>query len=58
MDLRLIGIIMIAVGLFMAGFGGTMSSINQTVFYIVGFVLALTGAGLIFRYYKRAPETI
>jgi uncharacterized membrane protein YiaA len=58
MDLRLIGIIMIIIGLFMAGFGGTMSSIYQTVFYIVGFVLALAGAGLIFRYYKRAPGTI
>ena len=53
MDDRVIGSILIFVGLFIAaGLGGTMSDIFSAVFYIVGFLMAFAGLGFLLKYRK------
>lgn len=55
---RLNGIILIVVGLSIAGFGGTMSTILYAVFYIVGFLTAFTGLGFFIKYYRKTTTEI
>ncbi len=50
---RLNGIILIVIGLSIAGLGGTMSDIMYAVFYIVGFLTAFTGLGFFIKYYRK-----
>ena len=50
MDYRLIGSILIVVGLLLAGLGGTMSTIEQAFFYIGGFLMAFAGLGFFIAY--------
>ncbi|MFX0085606.1 MAG: hypothetical protein ACFFAU_08025 [Candidatus Hodarchaeota archaeon] len=50
MDYRLIGSFLIIAGLLLAGLGGTMSTIEQAVFYIVGFLMAFVGLGFFIAY--------
>jgi uncharacterized RDD family membrane protein YckC len=50
MDYRLIGSILIIVGLLLAGLGGTMSTFVQAIFYIVGFLMAFVGLGFFITY--------
>ncbi|MHA2226072.1 MAG: hypothetical protein ACXAC8_12755 [Candidatus Hodarchaeales archaeon] len=52
MDRRIIGAFLVAIGLFIAGFGGTMSDWRQTLSYIVGFLIALVGAAVFRTYYR------
>ena len=52
MDDRLTGSLLIIFGLFIAGIGGTMSSIFLAVFYIVGFLMAFVGLGFFLKYRK------
>ncbi len=52
MDDRLIGSILIILGLLIAGLGGTMSNVLLTVFYIVGFLMAFVGLGFLLKYRK------
>jgi len=53
MDDRVIGSILIFLGLFIAaGLGGTMSDVSAAVFYIVGFLMAFVGLGLLLKYRK------
>ena len=53
MDDRVIGSILIFFGLFIAaGLGGTMSTIFAAIFYIVGFLMAFVGLGLLLKYRK------
>jgi hypothetical protein len=52
MDERLTGSILIIIGLTIAGFGGTMSSIEQVIFYIIGFLMAFVGLGFFIKYRK------
>ena len=50
---RLTGSILIFFGLFIAaGLGGTMSDINAAIFYIMGFLMAFVGLGLLLKYRK------
>jgi hypothetical protein len=53
---RIIGTFLIIIGLAIAGFGGTMSTISETVFYIVGMLTALVGGGFFVKYYKRSSK--
>ena len=52
MDDRLIGSILIILGLLIAGLGGTMSNVLLAVFYIVGFLMAFVGLGFLLKYRK------
>ena len=53
MDDRVIGSILNFLGLFIAaGLGGTMSTIFAAIFYIVGFLMAFVGLGLLLKYRK------
>ena len=45
MDDRIIGGFLIIIGLAIAGFGGTMSTVGSAFFYIVGFLVAFAGLG-------------
>jgi hypothetical protein len=53
MDDRIIGASLIIIGLLIAGFGGTMSTGIEAVFYIVGMLIALVGGGFFVKYYRR-----
>lgn len=53
---RLIGALLIIIGLAMAGFGGTMSSIAEVIFYAGGFLTALVGGGFFVKYYRRSSN--
>ena len=53
MDERIIGSFLIIIGLTIAGFGGTMSSIEQVIFYIGGFLTAFAGLGFFIKYRRR-----
>lgn len=52
MDERVAGSFLIIVGLSIAGFGGTMSSIQMAIFYIIGFLMAFVGLGFFIKYRK------
>ncbi|MHA1941829.1 MAG: hypothetical protein ACXACP_10960 [Candidatus Hodarchaeales archaeon] len=52
MDDRIIGSFLIIFGLFLAGFGGTMSSALTAIYYIVGFLIAFIGIGFFLKYRK------
>ena len=52
MDDRLIGSVLIVVGLLIAGLGGTMSNVLLAVFYILGFLVAFVGLGFLLKYRK------
>jgi hypothetical protein len=54
MDDRIIGSVLIIVGLLIAGLGGTMSSALLAIFYIVGFLTAFAGLGFFLKYRKRS----
>ncbi|MFX0050627.1 MAG: hypothetical protein ACFFAJ_04760 [Candidatus Hodarchaeota archaeon] len=56
MDERIIGSILIVVGLIIWGFGGTMSTAIQAIFYISGALLALVGGGFFAIHYRRKSE--
>lgn len=53
MDERLAGSFLIIVGLSIAGLGGTMSSIQQAISYIVGFLMAFVGLGFFIKNRKK-----
>jgi hypothetical protein len=55
-DERIIGSVLIVVGLFIWGFGGTMSTALQAIFYISGALLALIGGGIFAIHYRRKSE--
>lgn len=52
MDDRLLGSGLIVIGLLIAGLGGTMSNVLLAIFYIVGFLMAFVGLGLLLKYRK------
>lgn len=54
MDDRIIGAALIIIGLSIAGFGGTMSTIVQAIFYVVGFLTAFAGLGFLLKYYRKS----
>ncbi|MHA2307470.1 MAG: hypothetical protein ACXACU_18985 [Candidatus Hodarchaeales archaeon] len=58
MDERLTGSILIIIGLTIAGFGGTMSSIEQVIFYIIGFLMAFVGLGFFIKYRKKQTSYV
>ena len=53
MDDRIIGAALIIVGLAIAGYGGTMSTVESAIFYIVGFFVAFAGLGFFVKYSRR-----
>ncbi|MHA2075512.1 MAG: hypothetical protein ACW97X_12905 [Candidatus Hodarchaeales archaeon] len=53
MDERITGSILVICGLAIAGSGQTMSSIQQIIFYIVGFLTAFVGLGFFIKYRRR-----
>lgn len=58
MDDRIIGGALIIIGLFLVTFfGGTMSTINEVISYISGFLIAFAGLGVFIRYYRKSSET-
>jgi type IV secretory pathway VirB2 component (pilin) len=52
-----VGAALIIIGLLMAGFGGTMSDWTKALFYIVGFLVAFIGLGLLLKYYRKTQAT-
>ncbi|MFW9777359.1 MAG: hypothetical protein ACFFE8_00815 [Candidatus Heimdallarchaeota archaeon] len=52
-----VGTILIIAGLLIAGFGGTLGDWTETLFYIVGFLVAFVGLGLLLKYYRRTQTT-
>jgi hypothetical protein len=49
----LIGSLLIIIGLLIAvGLGGTMSDITAAFYYIIGFLIAFSGLGLLLKYRK------
>ena len=56
MDDRLTGSILIILGLLIAGLGGTMSNVLLAVFYIVGFLMAFVGLGLLLKYRRASLQ--
>lgn len=57
MDERLIGTILIVIGLITAGvFGGTMSDIFSAFMYIFGFIIAFAGLYYWLRWYRANNE--
>ncbi len=52
MDDRLIGSLLIVIGLLVAGLGGTMSTAISAFYYIFGFLTAFAGLGLLLKYRK------
>ena len=57
MDDRIIGAALIIVGLAIAGFGGTMSTIESAIFYVVGFLVAFAGLGFFVKYKRKTSIT-
>ncbi len=58
MDDRIIGAALIIIGLFLVTFfGGTMSTINEVISYISGFLIAFAGLGVFVRYYRKSSVT-
>jgi len=57
MDDRIIGSVLIIIGLSVAGFGGTMGDISSAFFYIIGFLIAFAGLGLFIKYWKATTRT-
>ncbi|MFW9903080.1 MAG: hypothetical protein ACFFFH_01995 [Candidatus Thorarchaeota archaeon] len=53
MNDRIIGAALIIIGLAIAGFGGTMSTIERAIFYIVGFLVAFAGLGFFVKYKRK-----
>ncbi|MFX1536547.1 MAG: hypothetical protein ACFFDI_20210 [Promethearchaeota archaeon] len=53
MDDWIIGAALIIIGLAIAGFGGTMSTIESAIFYIVGFLVAFAGLGFFVKYKRK-----
>ncbi|MFX0122812.1 MAG: hypothetical protein ACFFAE_04185 [Candidatus Hodarchaeota archaeon] len=51
-DLR--GAALIIIGLAIAGFGGTMSTVESAIFYIAGFLLAFVGLGFFVKSYRES----
>ena len=52
----IIGVVLIIIGLSIAGLGGTMSNITQALFYIIGFLLAFAGLGFLLKYYRKTSN--
>ncbi|MFX1517873.1 MAG: hypothetical protein ACFFC6_16350 [Promethearchaeota archaeon] len=57
MDNRIIGAILIIIGLIIAGSGGTMSTVASAIFYIVGFLVAFAGLGILVTSHRKASLT-
>ena len=58
MDDRIIGAVLIIIGLLLVTlFGGTMSTINEVISYISGFLIAFAGLGVFVRYYRKSSVT-
>ena len=53
MDDRITGSFFVIVGLLIAGFGGSMSTIEQAIAYAVGFLIAFVGLGFFIRYRRK-----
>ena len=53
MDDRITGSFLVIVGLLIAGFGGSMSTIEQAIAYAVGFLIAFVGLGFFIRYRRK-----
>jgi len=51
---RIIGAVIIIIGLIIAGSGGTMSTAGSTIFYIVGFLVAFAGLGILVKSHRKA----
>lgn len=52
MDDRIIGAALVIIGLSIAALGGTMSSWEYAIYYIVGFLTAFAGLGFFIKYYR------
>lgn len=52
MDDRIIGAALVIIGLSIAALGGTMSSLEYAIYYIVGFLAAFAGLGFFIKYYR------
>ena len=48
------GAALIIIGLAIAGFGGTMSTVGSAIFYIVGFLVAFAGLGFFVKNYRNS----
>ena len=57
-DNRLSGSLLIVFGLIIAGFGGTMGTLQVALFYIIGFLMAFTGLGLLLKEYRSRKEDL
>ena len=53
MDDRIIGAALIIIGLAIAGLGGTMSTIEFAISYILGFLVAFAGLGFFVKYKRK-----
>ncbi|MHA2202531.1 MAG: hypothetical protein ACW991_02470 [Candidatus Hodarchaeales archaeon] len=54
MDDRIFGAGLVIIGLAIAGFGGTMSTIGSAISYIVGFLVAFAGLGFFVKYNRKS----
>ncbi|MHA2245958.1 MAG: hypothetical protein ACXADY_13430 [Candidatus Hodarchaeales archaeon] len=58
MDDRIIGAALIIIGLLLVTiFGGTMSTLDEVISYISGFLIAFAGLGVFVRYYRGSSVT-
>ncbi len=55
-DNRFTGSFLIVFGLILAGYGGTMSTWEVALFYIIGFLIAFIGLGLLLKEYRSRKE--
>jgi hypothetical protein len=53
----IVGAALVIVGLLMAGFGGTIGDWTSALFYIIGFLIAFVGLGLLLKYYRKTQTT-
>ncbi len=53
MDDRIIGAALIIIGLLIFGSGGTMSTVEQVIFYISGPFIAFAGLGFFIRHQRK-----
>ncbi len=55
---RIIGAALVIIGLLLVTLlGGTMSTINEVISYISGFLIAFAGLGVFVRYYRKSSVT-
>ena len=54
MDDRIVGAGLVIIGLTIAGLGGTMSTVESAISYIVGFLVAFAGLGFFVKYHRKS----